>query len=117
MRGFGRVIRARCLNISAELRRVALWRGIAQDASEKQIANAEPHERVEYRVAPAEESGLESGTIDLIMVAQALHWLGLPRFYEEVPRVLKSNGVFAASAYKLLHIHPDLARLATHRYY
>jgi len=31
-------------------------RVIATDASEKQIANAEPHERVEYRVAPAEES-------------------------------------------------------------
>jgi len=49
-------------------------RVIATDASEKQIANAEPHERVEYRVAPAETSRIESGTVDLIMVAQALHW-------------------------------------------
>jgi len=30
-------------------------RVVATDASEKQIANAEPHERVEYRVAPAEQ--------------------------------------------------------------
>src|ERR1700745_933422 len=50
-------------------------RVIATDASEKQIANAQPHERVEYRIATAEDSGLESETIDLIMVAQALHWL------------------------------------------
>src|SRR5206468_12465773 len=70
---------------------------IATDASEKKIANAQPDERVEYRVASAEESGLESGTIDLIMVAQALHWFDLPRFYEEVPRVLKSKGVFCLS--------------------
>ena len=92
-------------------------RMIATDASEKQIANAQPDERVEYRVASAEESGLESGTIDLIMVAQALHWFDLPRFYEEVPRVLKSNGVFAASAYKFFHITPEIDRLVNHRYY
>src|ERR1700716_4217091 len=48
-------------------------RVIATDASEKQIANAEPHERVEYRVAPAENSDIKSGRVDLIMVAQALH--------------------------------------------
>ena len=48
-------------------------RVLATDASEKQIAKADQHERVEYRVAPAEHSGIESETIDLIMVAQALH--------------------------------------------
>src|ERR1051326_7411546 len=57
-------------------------RVIATDASEKQIANAEQHDHVEYRVAPAEESGLESSSIDLIMVAQALHWFDLERFYD-----------------------------------
>src|SRR6266567_4292082 len=45
-------------------------RVIATDASEKQIANAQSHKIVEYRVAPAENSGIGSGTIDLIMVAQ-----------------------------------------------
>ncbi len=76
-------------------------RVIATDASEKQIANAQSHKRVEYRVAPAENSGIESETIDLIMVAQALHWFDLDRFYAEVRRVLKNNGVLAASAYNL----------------
>ena len=42
-------------------------RVIATDASEKQIVNAEKHPRVEYRVAPAEESGLESNNVDLWM--------------------------------------------------
>ena len=42
-------------------------RVIATDASEKQIANAQSHDRVEYRVAPAENSGLESDTIDLLI--------------------------------------------------
>jgi ubiquinone/menaquinone biosynthesis C-methylase UbiE len=45
-------------------------RVIATDASEKQIAKAQSHERVEYRVAPAENSGIGSETIDLIMVAR-----------------------------------------------
>jgi SAM-dependent methyltransferase len=90
---------------------------IATDASEKQIANAQPHERVEYRVAPAENSGIESGTLDLIVVAQALHWFDLPRFYQEVSRVLKHNGVLAASAYKFFQITPEIDQLVNHRYY
>jgi SAM-dependent methyltransferase len=64
-------------------------RVIATDASEKQIANAQPHERVEYRVAPAENSGTKSGSVDLIMVAQALHWFDLDRFYAEARRAMK----------------------------
>jgi SAM-dependent methyltransferase len=91
-------------------------RVIATDASEKQIANAQPHERVEYRVAPAENSGIGSGTIDLIMVAQALHWFDLDRFYAEARRVLKPDGVLAASAYNLLHIEPAVDEVVN-RYY
>ena len=92
-------------------------RVIATDASEKQIANAGLHERVEYRMASAEESGLESGTIDLIMVAQALHWFDLGSFYAEVRRVLKNNGVFAASAYNLLHVEPAIDEVVNRYYY
>jgi len=90
---------------------------IATDASERQIANAESHNRVDYRVAPAEASGIESGTIDLIVVAQALHWFDLPRFYDEVRRVSKDRGVLAASAYKLFHITPEIDQLVNDRYY
>jgi SAM-dependent methyltransferase len=92
-------------------------RVIATDASEKQIANAQPHARVEYRVAPAEDAGIDSETVDLIMVAQALHWLDLGRFYAEVKRVLKPRGVFAASAYRFFHITPEIDQLVNHRYH
>jgi SAM-dependent methyltransferase len=92
-------------------------RVIATDASEKQIANAEPHEHVEYRVAPAENSGIQSGTIDLIMVAQALHWFDLDRFYAEARRVLEPGGVLAASAYNLLHIDPAIDEVVNRYYY
>jgi ubiquinone/menaquinone biosynthesis C-methylase UbiE len=86
-------------------------RVIATDASEKQISNAQPDERVEYRVAPAENSGIKSETLDLIMIAQALHWFDLDRFYAEARRVLKPNGVLAASAYKFFRITPEIDQL------
>jgi SAM-dependent methyltransferase len=92
-------------------------RVIATDASEKQIANAQSHEIVEYRVVPAENSGIGSETIDLILVAQALHWFDLDRFYAEARRVLKPDGVLAASAYNLLHIEPAIDQVVNRYYY
>jgi len=90
---------------------------IATDASETQIANAEPHERVEYHVVPAEQSDLPSGKLDLVLVAQALHWLDRDRFYPEVRRVLKQNGVFAASAYNLLRTDSPVKEIVKRYYY
>ena len=92
-------------------------RVIATDASDNQIANAEAHDGVEYRVASAEDSGIETASIDLITVAQALHWFDFSRFYSEVNRVLKPNGVFAASAYRFFHITPAIDDLVNRRYY
>jgi SAM-dependent methyltransferase len=90
---------------------------IATDASKRQISNAHAHERVEYRVAPAEKSGISSKMIDLIMVAQALHWFDLDRFYDEARRVLKPGGILAASAYNLLHIEPAIDEIVNRYYY
>ena len=73
---------------------LAEWFGkvIALDASAAQIKNAQPNERVEYRVAPAEETSLPGNSCDVITVAQALHWFDLDRFYSEVRRLLRPNG-------------------------
>jgi SAM-dependent methyltransferase len=93
-----------------------LGRVIATDASEKQVANAERHAGVEYRVATAEGSGLASQSVDLVTVAQALHWFDLDRFYAEARRVLKSRGVLAAWAYKLATVTPSIDALVNHYY-
>lgn len=74
-------------------------RVIATDASDEQLAHAFPSPNVEYRVAPAEASGLPDRTIELTTVAQALHWLDHERFYQEVRRVTVPGGVFAAWSY------------------
>ena len=92
-------------------------RVIATDASEKQIANAQSYDRVEYRVASAESSSLESNTIDLLMVAQALHWFDLDRFYAQARRILKPDGVLAATAYNLLQISPAIDQVVNRYYY
>lgn len=82
------------VGLAAEFERV-----IATDLSSGQIAEAEPHPRVEYRVGAAERSGLADRSIDLVAVATALHWLPLDRFFPEVRRVLRPGGVFAAWTY------------------
>ena len=76
-------------------------RVIATDASAAMLAQAPPHIQVEYRRAPAHESGLETESVDLVTVAQALHWLHLPAFYSEVDRVLRPGGVLAVWTYGL----------------
>lgn len=77
---------------------------IATDASQQQVAAAPPHVNVTYRVAPAERSGIDSSSLDLATVAQALHWFNLKAFYEEVQRVLKPSGVLAVWTYGVLHV-------------
>jgi SAM-dependent methyltransferase len=89
---------------------------IATDASEKQIANAQPHPGVEYRVATAEANGLASQSADLITAAQALHWFDLERFYAEVRRILKQEGVIAAWAYKLATVTENIDAVVKHYY-
>ncbi len=81
---------------------------IATDASSRQIEQAHTHPSVEYRVAPAEESGLEPACIDLITVAQALHWFDISRFIQEAKRVLKPNGIIAVWTYNLFRITPEI---------
>ncbi|HEX9079002.1 MAG TPA: class I SAM-dependent methyltransferase [Desulfuromonadaceae bacterium] len=72
---------------------------IATDPSRQQIEQAQSHERVRYGVAPAEASGLDARSVDLIVVAQALHWFDFDRFYQEVWRVGRPDGVIAAISY------------------
>ena len=73
---------------------------VATDASAAQIANATPHARVRYAVAPAEASGLPDASMQLVTVAQALHWFDGPRFYQEVARVLVPGGLLAVWTYR-----------------
>lgn len=74
-------------------------RVVATDASEAQVENAEPYPNVSYRCAPAEQSGLEADTVDLIAAAQAAHWFDLEAFYAEARRVGRPGAAIALVSY------------------
>jgi SAM-dependent methyltransferase len=74
-------------------------RVFATDPSAEQIANAEARANIDYRVEPAERSSLASACVDLVTVAQALHWFDQARFHDEVRRVLKPGGWLAVWTY------------------
>ncbi|WP_425307198.1 class I SAM-dependent methyltransferase [Ammonicoccus fulvus] len=69
------------------------------DPSASQLAHAIPHERVTYRMAPAERLPVADRSVDLVTAAQAAHWFDLPRFYAEVRRVLVPSGALALVSY------------------
>ncbi len=79
---------------------------VATEASVTQVAAATVHPGVDYRVALAEASGLESASVDLVTVAQALHWFDVERFYAEVRRVLRPGGILAVWSYDLMRVGP-----------
>jgi SAM-dependent methyltransferase len=74
-------------------------RVIATDASDKQIAMAAPHPSIDYRVATASESGLASESVDMVTVAQAIHWFDRNRFYDEAKRVMRPDAAIVVWTY------------------
>ena len=89
----------------------------ATDASPQQIAAAVERPRVRYAVAPAESSGLAPGSVDLISIAQALHWLRLDTFYAEVRRVAKPEAVVAAWCYEIAAIEAEVDAIVARLYH
>ena len=89
---------------------------VATDAAEAQLASAAPHPRVRYRRAAAEASGLLGGSVDLVTVAQAVHWFDLDRFWAEVRRVAAPGGVVAVWTYHGVGLTPEVDRVVAHFY-
>jgi len=75
----------------------------ASDASATQVEHAIPTANVTYHVSPAEQIQSADNSVDLVTVAQAIHWFRHPDFFAEVDRVLKPQGVLAVWGYQLLY--------------
>jgi SAM-dependent methyltransferase len=99
------------LGLAPHFRRV-----IASDASAEQIRHGTRHPAIDYRVAPAEASGLPDHSVDLVTVAQAAHWFDLPQFYAEAGRVLKPGGVLALWGYGRIVLPDEMDVLFRHFY-
>jgi len=67
-------------------------RVIAVEPNAEMRAAAAPHPRVEWREGSAEETGLESESVDLVLCAQAFHWFRHPQAIEEFHRILRPRG-------------------------
>jgi SAM-dependent methyltransferase len=89
----------------------------ATDASAAQLAQAPRHPSITYRVGLAQESGLPDACVDLVTVAQALHWLDLSRFYQEVGRVLVADGILAVWCYGLQRLDDERVDEPLARFY
>jgi len=89
---------------------------IGTDASESQIYSAMIYPRVEYEVALAHQSPLKDHSVDLITVAQALHWFEFDLFFKEVERVAKNDAVLAVWCYELHQITPAVDQIISTYY-
>jgi hypothetical protein len=95
---------------------------VASDINDKMIGSAKPHLNVKYVVLPAEATdeeyataGLLPGSVDLITVAQALHWFNFDAWHATVNKFLKPGGIYAGITYDLPIISEDIDPLV--RYY
>lgn len=82
-------------------------RVVATDASVGQIARAERESPARFVAGLAEAPPLPDSGVDLVTVAQALHWLDRDEFYRQARRVAKSGAVVAAWTYPLLSAGDD----------
>ena len=90
---------------------------IASDASRQQIDQATNHPNIRYQVATENNPDIDAATVDLITVAQALHWFDRDIFFNEVRRVLKPGGILAVWSYNLLTVTADIDQLINHLYH
>lgn len=75
---------------------------IATDLSQNQLDQAPALSNVRYVQQAAEQCSFPDQYFDLITVAQAIHWFDFEKFYAEVKRTLKADGVIAVIGYGLL---------------
>lgn len=85
---------------------------IASDASEKQIQNKFERQNISYDVFPAEKANISNNSVDLITVAQGLHWFNFEQFYSEVRRVAKKEAIIAVWSYAMHKITPEIDKIS-----
>ncbi len=90
---------------------------VGTDASAAQLQGAAAVPNVEWRVATAERSGFEDRSVDLITVAQALHWFDLEAFWSECRRVLRPGGVVAVWCYGTAVLQHEAANRVFQNFY
>ncbi|MDN5199870.1 class I SAM-dependent methyltransferase [Fulvivirgaceae bacterium BMA10] len=89
---------------------------IATDPSVSQIKNAQPGNNITYHTWPAEKTDIDESSVDLITVAQAIHWFDFKAFYKEVKRVATKEAFLAVWTYSLIQIDPVIDKVISKLY-
>jgi SAM-dependent methyltransferase len=80
----------------------------ATDISAEQIASATPHGNISYAALRTEDASFAPASLDLVCVAQALHWFDLNSFWPQVQSALKTRSVFLAVAYGVFSVNEEI---------
>ncbi len=75
------------------------------DISKEQLDNATKKENIAYLVERAEQTSLPESAIDLVTIAQAIHWFDFDMFYKEIRRVARPGALVAAWTYTVLQFN------------
>lgn len=89
---------------------------IGIDSSETQIKNTTPTNHIHYAIGHAEALPDTLNNINLITIAQAAHWVDLPKFYAESQRVAAPNAILALISYGVFD-SDDVIRDRLHQFY
>lgn len=89
----------------------------ATDISQSQLDNAHRRSNITYSCQPAEKTTFADSFFDLVIVAQAIHWFDFNRFYEEVNRTLKDDGILVVTGYGLITVDAKVDAVINHFYY
>jgi ubiquinone/menaquinone biosynthesis C-methylase UbiE len=54
---------------------------------------------------------LDNDSVDIVTVAQALHWFDFDKFYSNVKRVGKKDGIIAVWSYDMHKINPQIDKI------
>jgi SAM-dependent methyltransferase len=65
---------------------------------------------IDYHVAPAEDTGLDSNQFDIISAGQCWHWFDSKKAAMEIKRLLKPQGTFLAVYYDWLPLQGNVVR-------
>lgn len=67
--------------------------------------------QISYRVAPAEATGLQDASFDVVTAGQCWHWFDRPRAAAEVRRLLRPGGVLVIAHYDWLPLAGNVVEL------
>ena len=87
---------------------------VATDASLAQLVHASRTNAPCYVAMTAERCALGNRSMDLVTVAQALHWFDRAAFFDEVHRVLVPGGLLAIWSYGLATVSPAIDAVLRH---